>query len=161
MDRSRFKEALNGCTSEQRTALLYIEELIVDTRVNYMKNSRAELIYSQMNDATKRIIALKENMDIFMKNMKFIESKKIREDMVEAFETRQDVLNKWVEDEMARLEERYNQIIDFDNKVVNKLIKDRCDQQNAMVDAGILPESKRSYIATLRDIKNGIVKLEE
>jgi len=33
MDRSKFKEALNGCTSEQRTMFLYLESLIKETKI--------------------------------------------------------------------------------------------------------------------------------
>jgi len=136
MDRAKFKESLNVLTSEQRTALLYLEELIIDTRANYMKNTRAELIYNQMNDTTKRIIIIKEDLDKFIQNMNVIEQTKIREDLVNEFKKYSDGVNEAVSYQMAELEKRYSDIIKYDNILVSNMNKQLTIIAESLIELG-------------------------
>jgi len=137
MDRAKFKEALNGCTSEQRIALLYLEEKIIDTRANYMKNTRAELIYNQMADTTKRVITIKKDLNKFIQNMNVIEQTKIREDLVNEFKKYSDGVNEAISYQMAELEKRYSDIIKYDNMLVSNMSKQLTIIAESLIELGL------------------------
>jgi len=153
LNRSKFKEALNGLTSDQRTALLYLENQMLGIKSTYMKNSRSEELYKEINDSRKKIDEIKDELIQVVNASNMADITALRSDMVKAFDDYIKEINHFVDESMKKVDERYNRVIDYDNKIVNKLLKDRADQQNAMVDAGILPEKHRTAIVTLRDHK--------
>ena len=161
MDRSRFKQALNELDSNQRIALLYLEDLIKNTQLNYLKRDRAEKIFEEINKHQKEIIDHKEDIKIVYKKAKISDVLQMREDLVNAFELYVKKSNYTLETQMKKLETRYDMVIEYDNKIVNRLIKTIAAINNGLVDAGYLSDSQRMGVATLQEIKNGIIKLKE
>jgi len=68
MTRAKFKEALNGCTSEQRTALLYLEKQILESKKVVSIVTKTSPINT--NEIKKKMEHIETKLD---KNMKLQE----------------------------------------------------------------------------------------
>ena len=106
MDRAKFKEALNGLTSEQRTALLYLENQIKETKSKSVSRYDYDEMIKKQKESIKFVINTVEYLDHMVDeiNKKDISeykkeiteiTKKLREENIDEYrKLRSEVLNR-------------------------------------------------------------------